>query len=254
MDLSVPGSARKVDLAVPVPVLYMLALLLPLQPQCGSEPDTLAAAATKAEVLDLAAALAMLEGRPALRGCAEIKTGILYLRGLEAARDAYGQGGAETALAPVRAAIERLSILAGGRPGPAEIGRLTLSAAAAAAQSERDEMAAFLLQATAIESLQLAAGQPGAPALSALEVAGDLWLRVHRYADARRAYEEAAGYVGLTPHVMAGLARVAVRQQDQDSACRQFVALLDWWGAREERPSEIEEAHDYVDRFACVEQ
>ena len=86
-----------------------------------------------------------------------------------------------------------------------------LVAASAAAQSERDEMGAFLTHAIAMESLQLAAGQPAAPVLSALEVAGELWLQVHRFDDARAAFERAAAQVGTTPRITAGLARATAR-------------------------------------------
>jgi hypothetical protein len=95
--------------------------------------------------------------------------------------------------------------------GPAEIARLVLLAAAAAAQSERDEMAVYLTHAVEMESLQRAAGQPGAPGLSALEAAGDLWLQVYRYDEARAAYERAAREIGMTPRVKAGLARLEGR-------------------------------------------
>lgn len=131
----------------------------------------------------------------------------VYLRGLAAAADAYKQGGSEESLAPVRQAIDQLRALSRGRPGPAEIARLVLVAAAAAAQSEREEMGAYLTHATDMEVLQLAAGQPGAPGITALEAAGDLWLQVHRYDDAVRAYERAATYLGTTPRIAAGLAR-----------------------------------------------
>ena len=61
-------------------------------------------------------------------------------------------------------------------------------------------MGAFLTHAVAMESLQFAAGQPGAPVLSAHEVAGELWLQVHRFDDARAAFERAVEQVGRHPH------------------------------------------------------
>jgi hypothetical protein len=62
-----------------------------------------------------------------------------------------------------------------------------------------------------MEILQLEAGQPGAPAISALEVAGDLWLQVFRYDEAITAYELAAQHVGLTPRIRDSLARARAR-------------------------------------------
>ncbi len=135
----------------------------------------------------------------------------LYREGLAAAEEAYRQGGSDESLAPVREAMAALEILSANRPGPAEIARLVLAAAAAAAQSERDEMGAFLTHATEMELLQFAAGEPGAPGVTALEAAGDLWLRVHRYDEARRAYDRAAAVLGPTPRIIAGRARLPAK-------------------------------------------
>ena len=131
----------------------------------------------------------------------------LYLRGLAAAAEAYKQGGSEESLVAVREAIDALHGISRGRAGAAEIARLVLGAAAAAAQSEREEMGAYLTHATDMEVLQLAAGEAAAPGISALEAAGDLGLQVHRYDEAVRAYERAATYLGMTPRIAAGLAR-----------------------------------------------
>ena len=136
----------------------------------------------------------------------------LYLKGLADARAAFEKGAPPESLAPVREAIAALGTISQERPGPAEIARLTLQAAAAAAQSERDEMALYLEQATRMERLQFEARQPGAPVVSAHEVAGDLWLQVFRYEDAVRAYLRAAEYVGMTPRVTEGLARARARR------------------------------------------
>jgi hypothetical protein len=135
----------------------------------------------------------------------------IYVDGLLAAENAYRQGGSPESLAPVRSTIAELEKISGATPGPAEIARLVLLAAVAAAQSEREEMAAFLTHAVEMELLQRAAGQPGAPVVSALEAAGDLWLRVHRYDDAKRAYQRAAAVLGMTPRIKAGLARIPAK-------------------------------------------
>ena len=142
---------------------------------------------------------------------AQPRIATLYVDGLLAAEAAYRQGGSDESLVPVRTAIAALEKVSGNAPGPAEIARLVLMAAMAAAQSERDEMGAFLTHAVEMEVLQRAAGQPGAPIVSALEAAGDLWLRVHRYDDAKRAYERAAALLGMTPRIKAGLARIPAR-------------------------------------------
>ena len=132
----------------------------------------------------------------------------VYLRAWDAAQAAAKVGGSVESLAPVRDAIATLDRMAGGTHGPAEIARFVLAAAADAAQDERDEMALFLEHAVALERTQIDAHQPGAPGITAHEAAGDLWLQVHRYEDARRAYDEAKAVIGPTPRIESGLARV----------------------------------------------
>lgn len=143
----------------------------------------------------------------AAEACPE-RVAAIYSDGMAALPKAYAEGGSAESLTPIRAAATALERLSQGIPGPAEIARLVLMAAAAAAQQERPEMGAYLAQATDMEVLQLEAGQPGAPGISALEAAGDLWLLVYRYDDARAAYERAARYLGMTPRIQAGFARL----------------------------------------------
>jgi hypothetical protein len=131
----------------------------------------------------------------------------IYMQGWAAARDAARVGGSPVSLAPVDLAIARLDRLAAGAHGPAEIAAYVLRAAADAARDEREAMALFLVHALDLERVQLEARQPGAPGITAHEAAGELWLRVRRYADAKRAYEHARSVVGSTPLIEAGLSR-----------------------------------------------
>ena len=186
---------------------FLIAVTLSVVQSCS--PAALARleeASIRVQSFDLPGAVERLRD-PVTRGCEDAEVAALYVGGLFAAMEAYNQGGSDESLAPVREAITALEKISGQAPGEAEIARLVLIAAAAAAQSERDEMGAFLTHATSMESLQLAAGQPGAPVISALEVAGELWLQVHRFEDARAAFERAAQQVGTTPRIADGLAR-----------------------------------------------
>jgi hypothetical protein len=141
-----------------------------------------------------------------------------YARGWAAAEAAYAAGGSPESLVPVNEAIAELERLT-PRTVTAEIARNVLLASVAAAQNERDQMAIFLAHAKQIESLQLTARQPGAPDLTAHEAAGDLWLRVHRYEDARQAYLDAFKTIGPTPRTLLGLARADARLKDGPGAC-----------------------------------
>jgi hypothetical protein len=232
-------------------VLAAALLLAAAQAPCPAEAGALVEeAAARAKELDLAGAAAQLD-RAVARGCARAQVAALYLRGLIDAREAFRQGGSSASLASVRQAIARLDAIAQKRPGSAEVARLTLHAATAAAQSERDEMRLYLEAAARMEALQRAAGEPGAPLVSAAEIAGELWLQVHRYEEARRAYLEASEQVGTTPRILAGLARVAARLNDTASACVAFRALIDRWGSRPDAPAEIVEGRVYLREAPC---
>jgi hypothetical protein len=218
----------------------------PLPVADSRDTTTLITEATvHATEFDLEGALSLLDVA-AGRGDAFARTAVLYLRGLIAAREASREGGDPKALGPVQKSLMALAEIARGRPGAAEIARLVLQAASAAAQSERDEMRLYIDSAIQMESLQLAAGQGGAPIVSASELAGDFWLQVSRYDEARRAYTEAAERVGSTLRILSGLARSARRLNDMPAACTAYRRLVDVWGARPGLPIEIAEARAYL--------
>ena len=147
-------------------------------------------AAVLAAEFDLAGCVGAAGSR-CLGECETAQVAIRYARGLMAAQEAFRQGGSFESLAPVRQAIAALDV--DSRRAPRVRCRRAAGVAGRlrAAQSELDEMRLYLESAIQMESLQRAAGQPGAPLVSAGETAGDLWLQVHRYDDARRAYVEA---------------------------------------------------------------
>ena len=134
---------------------------------------------------------------------------------------------------------------------PPEIARLVLHAAAAAAQTERDEMRLYLESASQLELVQEAAGLAGAPIVTAVEMTGTLWLQVDRYDEARRAYEEAERRHGATPRITLGAARASARLGDTASACAGYRRLLDSWVSSDMEPPEIVEAHAHVARPEC---
>ena len=185
------------------------------------------------------------------RGDAGSEVALIYLRGLVDAREAFRDGGAVAALAPVHGAIESLGTISQGRSGSAEIARLVIQAATAAAQSERDEMRLYLETAMQMEVIQSAAGLPGAPIVSATELAGDLWLQVDRYEDARQAYADAAYRLGPSLRNMVGSARASSRLKDVLEACRSYGALLETWNTRPGLPSEVAEARTYVENVCA---
>jgi hypothetical protein len=129
-----------------------------------------------------------------------------------------------------------------------------LRAAIAAAQSERDVLGLLLGQAIDLEAQRRAVGLGGAPVITAAEAAGDLWLQVHRYDDARMAYARAAQSTGTTPRVRLGLARAAVRLADTATACEQYRALVAASSALASDRLEIGEARAYLREPQCASQ
>jgi hypothetical protein len=223
----------------------------PAAPPVSDNRDTatlVTEASIRATEFDLPAASTLLRAAAA-RGEPDAQVAALYTQGLVDAREAARLGGTAESLAPVRAAIASLETISKGRPGTAEIARLMLHAAAAAAQSERDEMRLYIESGTRMEAIQLAAGMSGAPLVTASETAGDLWLLVHRYNEARRAYDEAGERLGSTLRILAGRARAARGANDVTGACEAYRSLLDAWAARPGLPVEIAEARVYSSGF-----
>jgi hypothetical protein len=128
---------------------------------------------------------------------------------------------------------------------------LLLRAASAAAQSERDEMGLLLETATKLEQQQRAAGLPSAPVISAYEVAGDLWLQVHRFEDAHRAYLTASEQGFATRRVTLGLARTFSRLGDAPASCEQYRTLVTGWPRSGGEPPELSEAREFLKRREC---
>ncbi len=226
----------------------MIALLVAIalgQSPCGER--ALAAAQERAAVFDVQGAVAVLAAD--VSSCTGTFVAYWYLRGLVAAHEAYRYGGSPESLEPVKGAIARLA--ARNEAPAAEIARVLLLAASSAAQSEREEMGLFLEHALNLERQQRSAGLAGAPIVSAYEIAGDLWLQVHRFEDARRAYLDAATQIGTTRRVTLGLARTAFRVADLPTACEQYRSLVKEWPQRGGEPPELIEARTFLRRPEC---
>jgi hypothetical protein len=177
-----------------------IAFMLAQEPACAD----IGTAKARADAFDLRGAVERLD-IASKAGCASARNYSTYLRGWIAARDAYRVGGSPESLKEVDAAIASLN------ERGQRLESYILQAAAAAAQSERESLSLFIEQAVQIESERLATGLPPAPIITAHEAAGELWLQVYRYEDARRAYLRAAERIGTTPLITRGLARVAER-------------------------------------------
>ena len=232
-------------------ITLLVSLLAAQGPSCTGEAARFTALArARAELFNLAAASDAWFTAAGM-GCAEADVAAHYLRGLVAARAAYAAGGSAESLEPVKQALAALEARGATMRGTAEVARYVLEAASAAAQSERDQLALLIDHALQLERVQLEAGQGGAPGVTAHEAAGDLFLQVHRYEDARRYYERAAAQLGSTPRTRIGLARTAIRLKDTGAACEQYRGLVTWWGNRGEAPAEVIEARTFIASGGC---
>jgi hypothetical protein len=185
-------------------------------------------------------------------GCVDAAVAAYYLRGLVAAQAAHAQFGSRESLVPVGDVIAEIDARGGTAPGLPQVARVVLQAARAAAQSERPEMTLLLEHAVGLEALQLEAGEPALPVVTAHEAAGDLWLLVRDYAKARRAYVAAEQRIGTTLRVTLGLARAAAGLNDRTSACRHYRDVVQRWGVRPAAPAEIIDARAYLKRPECA--
>ena len=228
----------------------LLLLALVQGSQCSPEAIALMKAATeRAALFDLAGAVQRMQAA-AMSGCADARLPALYLRGWIAARDAYRVGGSAESLRQVSQSIATMQETL-GKSGQPQIAALVLQAAAAAAQSERDELALMIDYAVQLEDRNLTAKLPALPMITAHEAAGDLWLQVYRYDDARRAYMKAAERIGVTPRITLGLARLAVRIEAFATACKQYQSLVTSWKASGPEPPELTEARTFLMNPAC---
>jgi hypothetical protein len=228
----------------------LLLLALAQGTQCSPEATALMkTAAERATLFDLAGALQRMQAA-AMSGCADATLPALYLRGWIAARDAYRLGGSPESLRPVSQAIATMQETL-GKSGQPQIAALVLQAAAAAAQSERDELALMIDYAVQLEDRNLTAQRPALPMITAHEAAGDLWLQVHRYDDARRAYMKAEERLGVTPRITLGLARLAMRIEAFATACKQYRSLVMSWKGSGPEPPELAEARTFLMDPAC---
>ncbi|MGE0042739.1 MAG: hypothetical protein AB7H88_21810 [Vicinamibacterales bacterium] len=131
---------------------------------------------------------------PAVRGaCADVELAYWTVRAWRGARLAAARGGAPESLVGVRDDLERLARVEAGLAG--EYARAAVTAAVAAAQDERPEMALYLAHARGIALRLEALGTPAFWPLPIDELEGELWFEVDRYAEGCMAYREALGRV-----------------------------------------------------------
>lgn len=231
-----------------LPVLLTLVVLIQDSSCRGDAAQHIVTAMRLGAAFDLVRA-ADAYGAAAEAGCTSARATEIYLRGLLAARAADQQFGDSAALQRVEAAIGRLADHADDPV--VRIMQAVLRAAMPAAQHERAELALRIEEMLRLESIQLEAGLPGVPVVTAHEAAGQFWLQLRDWTEATRAFEVAARRIGDTPYVLLGLARAAAGRRDAE-ACAHYARLIAWWNDRAPAPPEIADAQAYVTQARCA--
>ncbi|MFN7979936.1 MAG: hypothetical protein U0P30_17525 [Vicinamibacterales bacterium] len=207
-------------------------LMLLCAPRPTAAPDTCADAAREAvrqgarlvDAGDDAGALDALRARyDDAATCPAVAVAAWSLRGWSAAQAAATRGGTPESLADTTAALATLEML--GR-GVSEAGYASalLHAAAAAAQSERDELQLWLDQARDVSRrIALGGAVPRWPRpIDRAE--GELWQRVDDFELAERAFM-AAVKGDDSAASFAGLARARDRRGNRAGACEAYRAV-----------------------------
>jgi tetratricopeptide (TPR) repeat protein len=157
----------------------------------------------------------------------------LFERGWLAARAAWPGGDADL-LTIAHAAADAFEARGGLE---AERYQALLLSAIGAAQEERDVMALALTQAADLEMRLRMAAIELPPFFAFDRVAGDLWLQVHRFEQARLHYRAALARDARDARAWLGLARAATRLGDREEAIRAAGTFLTMWtGADTDRP------------------
>lgn len=153
------------------------------------------------------------------------------LRGWRSARELVSDGGVGERLAPTMTIVdEELELLRHGNLAlEAEYAQTAIKAAIAAAQDERPEMALLLAHARDLSERLVARNRRALWPRPFNLLAGELWLEVDRYEDARLAFERAVR-ADPSPLALVGLARALARLERRAEACAAYARLGDQAG------------------------
>jgi hypothetical protein len=148
--------------------------------------------------------------------------------GWRSARAAAQYGGAPPHLAEairILAAIDKMTVGTVWHVHGAYAHSL-IAAAMAAAQDENAEMDLHLLHARSLADQLTTSAYPAQWPCEIDEAEGELWLEVHRYADALRAFRRVVERGTSQRSVWLGLARSAARTGETALACRGYQRVV----------------------------
>jgi tetratricopeptide (TPR) repeat protein len=147
--------------------------------------------------------------------------------GWNEARALAPKGGAVDLLGPVHQRLQELEKLAPGRLSlETEYAQVVIRAEIAAAQDERPEMELLLTHARDLAERLAQRGRRAVWPRPFNLAAGELWLEVDRYEDARAAFERAVSFDGGAV-ARAGLGRALELLGRHEQACQAFRGVED---------------------------
>lgn len=174
-------------------------------------------------------AAAVIGGKRSLRDpvdrCPQINLARLSLLGFDEARRLAAFGGDIDRQRPTQQALEELGKLRDGNIDlEIEYAETAIRAAVAAAQDERDELDLLLTHARDLTERLAARSRRAIWPRPFNVLAGELWLEVDRFDEARAAFERAAK-ADASPTAIVGLARSLARLGRREESCRTFARL-----------------------------
>jgi len=182
------------------------------------------------------------------KGCRLLEMSRAALVGWTEARNLAVAGAAPDVLAPVMRVIEALEALKSQDLGlEVDYAQTAIRAAVAAAQEERPEMELLLTHARDLAERLASRGRRAEWPRPFNVLAGELWLEVDRYEDARLAFERAI-QSDRTPAAEVGLARALARLGRHADACDAYRYV----SIRTASTSLLEEARAYLE--GCPKQ
>jgi hypothetical protein len=170
---------------------------------------------------------------------------VWFARGFAAARASWPGG---TGPLADRARLEADSLALADRNGGhrlLDLQRFAVLIALAAAQEERPEMTVLLTHVLDLDEREPVTDPP-ALLIPIREIAGDLWLQVARFADARREYTAAVARYPGRARSWLGLARAAARASDAGAARDAYTRFLEIWKEADADLPELAEARTYL--------
>ena len=232
----------------------VMAAILAVQVATAPGPDPNATRCSNAEDVALSRAAELIQrgvdplaSEPALQragdsvsSCAAVALARASLLGWNEARALARIGGDPAQLGPIKKRLDEFRRFASGPLAlDAEYASVAVQAAVAAAQDERAELELLLTHARDLSERLVLRERPARWPRPFNLLAGELWLEVDRYEDARQAFERALRSDSSRAIAQVGLAESLLGLGQRDDACRLIRQVHDVAGEVDARARRV---------------